>query len=450
MGQPASLYRREWLLAALLALLIGCILIFTIGYTLEYRVDVDIKRWLTGCRIALFAAACSYLWLARAEVRRLFDPFALCLTAVIAIGAVSGLFHDKEWFTYFRHAFQYAFLLAFYLIGRELALRPIPPIAVRMISWAILCGYAIAIVVYVATPGLHSGSYSFQPNLALLPFASGLSSGSWLMSLAASLIVVVGNKRAVYVGLAIMMAVHLSLRLDKRWSQGIFARLVIVGVTAPVIAIAFGAAVSLLTSWMSLYVSVPTVVDRFTLHPTFNHGLDATRAEGNLNLGLKRGEATVDTMVRLTSARSVEVYTVWNMVNRSPGQALFGHGFGSEFTVSYISPNDYEPVRFVRDQADLAPVQVALTSGLPAAVIFTVMLCGMVAVIFARIGSVAGTGLTIALFSIGSLLDTLLGFHATNPVCWIALGIASRLLLPEFSLGSFGHAQEQRRLQENA
>ncbi|MCK1575917.1 O-antigen ligase family protein [Bradyrhizobium sp. 174] len=420
-----SMQPRSWLLRALFALLIAYILIFTIGYTLEYRVEVGATRWLTASRIVLFVVACGYLWIARAESRRLVDPFALCLVAIIATGAVSGLLIEKEWFTYFRHAFQYAFLFAFYLVGRELALRAIPAICIQLISGTIFLGYAIATILYAATPGLQSGGYSFQPNLALLPVASSLSSGNWLGAMANTLIIVAGNKRAVYIGLAIMVATYLALRVSKRWRLRPLGRIVLVGVTAPVIGIAFGFVTSVLTSSMSSYltVPVPTVVDRFTLQPTFNAGAEATPAQ----------EAKVDLIVRLTSARSVEVQTVWEMVKRSPAEALFGHGFGTEFTVKYISPNDYEPVQFDRSQADLEPVQIALTSGLPLALLFTAMHCGIVAMAFVRLTRVEGVNFTIALFSIGSLLDTLLGFHATNPLCWMALGIVSRQMLPEFS-----------------
>ncbi|MGY4364318.1 hypothetical protein ACVW1A_000383 [Bradyrhizobium sp. LB1.3] len=118
----------------------------------------------------------------------------------------------------------------------------------------------------------------------------------------------------------------------------------------------------------------------------------------------------MDPIVRLTSARSVEVQKLWDVVKRSPAEALFGQGFGAKFTVNYISPNDYEVVKFDRAQADLEPVQIALTSGLPLAILFTSILCGIVAMAFVRITMVRGVDFTIALFSIGSLLDTLLGF----------------------------------------
>ncbi|MGY4364320.1 hypothetical protein ACVW1A_000385 [Bradyrhizobium sp. LB1.3] len=67
MVQFTSMHGRMWLLRALFALLIAYTLIFTIGYTLEYRVEVGATRWLTTSRIALFVVACSYLWIARAE-----------------------------------------------------------------------------------------------------------------------------------------------------------------------------------------------------------------------------------------------------------------------------------------------------------------------------------------------------------------------------------------------
>ena len=434
---------REWLLRALLALLVAYVLFFSIGYTLEYRVELKAVQWLTATRIALLLLACGYLWLVRSEIRRLIDPFALCIIAVIVTGAASGLFGEKYWFTYLRHLFQYSFLLAFYLLGREVALRPIPHAAIKALSGTILVGYAIATVLYAATPGLQSGSYSFQPNLALLPIASGLTSGNWMISLLGSVIVVVGNKRAVYIGLSIMVAVYIAVMLERKWDRTVLMRFVVVGLTAPIIGAAFGFAVHALTSSMASFMSaptVPTVVDRFTLQQTFNRGAQIDAAQ----------EAKIDPVVRLTSARSAEVRVVWEMVKRSPAEALFGQGFGSQFTVEYISPNNYEPVRFDRDQADLAPVQIALTSGVPLALIFTAMLCGMVLMAFIRIGSASGVDFALALFSIGLLLDTLLGLHATNPVCWLALGIVSVRLLPDFTLECAVSSLKLRWLQQNA
>ena len=149
-------------------------------------------------------------------------------------------------------------------------------------------------------------------------------------------------------------------------------------------------------------------------------------------------EPRVDPIVRFTSARNIELETVWEVARQSPVEAIFGRGFGTQFTMKYISPTEHRLLQYDRDQADLAPVHIALTSGIPLAAVFTVLYCGMLLMVFVRIGQVEGSDRALAMFSISMALDVMLGFNPTNPLCWLALGAISRRLLPEFSLARAG------------
>ncbi len=425
--------RGSTILAALFASLIAYILIFTVAYTLNFRVPVHVEILLPVIRVALLFLACGYFFMARDKLSQCLDPLAICVAAILVLGAVSGLANDKSWFVYFRQGFQYAFLLAFYLIGREVGGRAIPPAAMTASSIAILFGYAMAAAIYMVTPGLQSGSYSYQPNLALLPTAWGVALSQWPMPLIGAVLIVIGNKRAVYLGLSILLAAGVALWLERRRGRSLLLRFGAITILAPAISLLLAGAISQLTSTMALPQITSAVVDRFSPQPTFNGSNAATVAPEQ--------EAKIDFIVRFTGARSIEVAVLWDMIRNNPSEAFFGHGLGNEFTVRYISPNDYQPVQFERDQADLAPVHIAMTSGVPLAAVFTVLLGGMLLVSFMRIDAGDSTDRALALFVIASGLDIVLGFNPTNPVCWLALGIVSRRMLPEFSFVRMGSHQ---------
>ncbi|MBR0875022.1 hypothetical protein JQ633_32010 [Bradyrhizobium tropiciagri] len=406
---------------ALLFLLIGFALVFSVSYTFEYVTHIKAVWLLTTLRCVLLFTGCCYLFVRRDELAGSLDAFSGCFIAIILVGALSGLHAGIDWFGYLRHGFQYAVLLTFYLVGRTLGTRPIPLAVLKVFSFAILAGYLIAAVMYAMTPGLQSGSYSFQPNLALLPVSFSLTMGKPLITLVGSALVIFGNKRAVYLGLAVVFSVALALWLIRREQP--YRRIAVVCVAVPVISFALGFVV-LKIGTMTKVPVVTSVVDRFSPAPTFNGGSEVSAAK----------EATVDPIVRITSARSTEAESVWEKERHGWASALFGLGLGSRFVVNYISPNDYKPVEIDREQADLAPVHVALTSGLPLGLLFTVVYGGMLLLMFLRLSDADDATRVLAVFCIGLVFDTMLGFNPTNPVTWLALGIVSRRLLPELSL----------------
>jgi hypothetical protein len=136
-------------------------------------------------------------------------------------------------------------------------------------------------------------------------------------------------------------------------------------------------------------------------------------------------EADLDPMLRLTSARNVEVEAVWRLINSAPMGLLIGAGLGSKFEMKYISPNDYQAVSFMRDQADIMPGHIAMTSGLPLSILFTVVLFVVFWRIFVRLDELQEIDRTLAIFSLSLTLDLLLGFNGTNPVTWSAIGYAT-------------------------
>ncbi|MCA6121825.1 hypothetical protein J6500_07915 [Bradyrhizobium sp. WSM 1704] len=431
-------------------MLIGYVLIFCVAYTLDYRLPIDSVRMLTFLRCVLLFAACCYLIALRRKLAACLDPFAACILAIIVVGAVSGLFGGADRFAYLRHAFQYSFLLAFYLVGREIGTRPIREPAVKFLSIAILTGYAIAAVTFALTPGLQSGSYSYQPNLALLAVSYGASAGRWIMVALGSLLIIIGNKRAVYLALALLLAIALALRLERKPSWQL--RTVVVAMAAP----AIGFVLAFIVLQVSMLLGAPTassVVARFNVESTLYGDTEGTEVPGTArapegsqaptSANSMRKESSpqkpkVDPIVRFTSARNIEFEAVWEMARQGPAEAVFGRGLGSQFTMKYISPTEHKLLQYDRDQADVAPVHIALTSGIPLAAVFTALYCGMLLMIFVRIDQVEGADRALAMFSISIALDVMLGFNPTNPLCWLALGAISRRLLPEFSLAPAG------------
>jgi hypothetical protein len=429
---------------AMFSLMLAFILLFTVSYTLDYRYGLATVHLLTGCRVALLVAAAGYLWGVRHDFARLVDPFVLALIAVAAIGTVSGLFRAGDWQTYLRHGFQYTFLLAFYLVGRSLGGGTLSPRIIPAVTVTVLVGYVIATALYFETSGLHSGSYSYQPNLVLLPLASAVSGGNWAIALVSAAIVVVGNKRAVFLGACTIVALLITIAIEHRkgW-KSVKRRVVMVVALTSIITVASATALSGIAR---LGVPLITVGDRFSLAPTytFSHVRDerpiqsadspapARQADRPVPMSkqdVDKLESEVNPMVRFSSARNVEVESVWHLLRDTPAALLVGYGFGAEFVVRYVSPYDYKPVEFTRNQADVLPVHIAMTSGIPLAVLFTAILLGFLWRLFARLREVHGTDLVVVIFVLGLSADTMLGFNATNPLIWSALGFCSMRVL---------------------
>jgi hypothetical protein len=451
---------QKQLLITIFGLLLVFILLVSTTFTLDFYFHSHTVTWLPVCRVLLLAAALSYLSTVRASLVDLLDRPAVVIMIIIAVGAISGLFGSSNWFAYLRHGFQYAFMLAFYLVGRDLAQYGISERQIQIVSVTTLIGYAVATVFYALTPGIHSGSYSYQPNLALLPLAYNHDP---LTSFVTGVLILVGNKRAVFLGACFCIAAVAVLAIERRHGK----------LRLPVQAAAiFGLApvIAVLVTWTLTVVHIPLVgmvADRFSSAPSFNgeSQANATRQQDFRQPGgssqnqdqsqnrnqnqyqsqypnqsrdradvvarneLQRNEARLDPLVRLTGARNVEVMAVWDKMISAPVGILFGAGFGSEFQVSYISPNDYSAVSFWRDQADLMPVHIALTSGFLLAVLFPAALFWDFWRMFLRLGRLERIDGVMVIFCLGLTLDLLLGFTGTNPVVWLAIGYATKRTL---------------------
>jgi len=138
-----------------------------------------------------------------------------------------------------------------------------------------------------------------------------------------------------------------------------------------------------------------------------------------------RIEATVDPAVRLTGARNVEVEAIWRLLNSLPIGTLIGAGFGSKFEMDYVSPNNYERVTYSREQADVMPAHIAMTSGLPLSILFTSVLVIVFWRMFSNLGALQQMDRTVSLFSISLAIDILLGFNGTNALFWSSVGYAT-------------------------
>ena len=149
-----------------------------------------------------------------------------------------------------------------------------------------------------------------------------------------------------------------------------------------------------------------------------------------------RMEAKLDPMLRLTGARNVEVGAVWKLLKSRPTGILLGAGFGSRFEMAYLSPNDYEPVGYTRDQADVMPAQIAFTSGLPLSILFTAILFITFWRMFSRLDTLQGIDRTFSLFSLTLAIDIMLGFSGTDALMWSSIGYATMRSLGPTTIAS--------------
>ena len=406
-------------LFGLFVLSVSFVLLFTSTYTLDLKFGTNTVTLLTACRIAMLVVGIWFLCLERKNLFGGLDLIAAILLAIIFAGALSGLIEGNDPSAYLRHAFQYVFMLTFYLIGRILARYEIPVFAFRIIFGAILFGYGVAIAIYVMTPGMQAGAYSFQPNLALLPLAQN---GSWITSALSALVIIIGNKRAVFVGGCFCVAVLIVFAISKDRGGGMLAKTTAILVLSPVITLLTFLGLSSLNQ-----LGVPVVglvADRFSPAPSFSPAaVHSANPEKSLE-DIKQLEAGVDPVLRLTSARNVEAVAIWNLLQDKRAGLLIGAGFGSNFEVDYTSPNNYQNVKFTRDQADVMPAHIAMTSGVPLAALFTIVLVWAFVKLFLRLDRISSIESTIALFSISLVPDTFLGFNGTNPLVWAATGYA--------------------------
>lgn len=440
---------QKTLLKALYCLLLIFILLATISFTFDLAYRSSTVPFLTACRVALIFAGSGFLWVDRARLVESLDLISASLIAIIVLGTFTGLFAHGDWFGYLRHGFQYCFMLVFYLLGRNLARYPIPAAAMNIVCISILFGYAIATVFYSETRGLQTGSYSYQPNLALLPLALNSSA---IMSVTSFLTMLIGNKRAVLLGTCFCLAalIVLSITRHKGVPRFPYSSAAILGLS-PIILVCITMTLSLITktsAWLDSSSSSPPssnssgspssapskpnappligmIGNRFSAEPSFVDTSGAKRSDAEL----KRLEAGIDPMLRLTGARNVEAESVWHLIKDAPLGILLGAGFGSQFEVNYISPNNYEPVRFMRDQADVMPTHIALTSGLPLAMIFSFGVLASLGRLFLRLEKLSGVDRALAIFSVSLTVDILLGFNGTNPMIWGPIGYITMRVL---------------------
>jgi hypothetical protein len=430
----------------LFILLIAFILTFSISHTLDYKFGIKSVHALSACRAALLATAIVYLGQHIKGLAGAFGWLGMCMVAILAVAAISGLFRPNDWRPYVQHGFQYTFMLAFYLVGRVAGERALPP---RLLSWlsaTIIFAYAIGTTLFLLTPGLQSGSYSFQPNLALLPFSFGLSTGNYLMAGASAFLIVIGNKRAVLVGACFVAAVALSLFFFKGRERGDLARrTAAVLVLSPAFVLLSISGLSVLTnaglsqfsvgsrmtdttvaetSWSAL-TETSVILPEAPITPTKVAPMKlATEELPPSQPDPSEGPADTGAFVRLTSGRNVEANAIWELLKHHPNAIFTGYGLGARFQMVYTSPTTGELVDYTRDQADVLPVHVAMTSGVPLSIAFVLVLLLAYARVFFNVHRVDVETAQVALFVLGAIPDVLLGFNPTNPLIWAALGFA--------------------------
>jgi hypothetical protein len=404
--------------------------VFSISYTADFHFGVNSVVLLTVTRCALLALCAAYLTCIARAVPAAMDTFSIIILMVSVTGAIVGLFSQWDWSTYFRQGFQYGFLFAFYVFGRSLGSAELPRKPLSLFCVTVLIAYSLAIAIYAMTPGLHSGSYSYQPNLALLPLSSAISSGQIASSLLAIAVIAVGNKRAVLLGACLIVAIVCARAIAKRQPQrGAIFRYALIAVLWPAITFSSSFVISTLSS---IGLPLLTVGDRFTTNSTFTSFEPAPSAAAQNERLIARAtkESRVDPVLRFTSGRNIEVAAIWRLLgSTSPLGIVAGAGLGAKYEMVYTSPATYEHVRFWRDQADLLPIHVAMTSGVPLALAMFGVFILMNLRMLSKLQKQEGTALVVLLYVLGSVPDTVLGFNPTNPIPWAALGFVSMRVL---------------------
>jgi hypothetical protein len=408
---------RNKVLAVLGCLGLLFVFLSTTTFTIDLGYRINTVVLLSACRVVLLAGGLFFLWTVRASWIDDLDVLSVTLIAIILTGALSGLFGQWAWIGYLRHGFQYLFMLTFYLIGRHLARSyDVKEWQIRVTCIAILIGYTAGAILYALTPGLHSGLYSLQPNLLLLPLAYNHSP---LMSAVSGLLIIVGNKRAVFIGACFCVAVLVVLTVGKRRRISLPLQVASILALTPAIIVALTLALSAtsvpLFDMVANRLSIPASV----VNTATNESLVAS--DGKVHLpGTTTREANLQKappslLTKLTSTRDIEVAAVWSLLRSDPLSILVGAGLGSTFQMNA----DYQ-----RSQADILPAHLAMTSGIPLSILFTVALMSRYWRMFLRLNLLGPTDKTLVLFVLSLTLDIMFGFNATNPVIWASMGYA--------------------------
>jgi hypothetical protein len=401
------------------------VLLISTTYTIDFSYRLDTVALLAVSKAALLVAGLVFLWSVRASLVSDLDLLSVTLIGIIVTGAFAGLLKQSDAGNYLRHGFQYVFMLTFYLIGRHLARSyEIKRWQINVSCATILLGYTVAAIHYALTPGLHSGSYSFQPNLLLLPLAYNHNP---LISVASGLLIIIGNKRAVLIGACFCIAALIVLCIAKRWKLPLSAQIGSILALCPVIA--FAVSYSLSMTQLPLFDMVasrlstqetnsPLVSLEFNKSIAGSTNAEPTKSGPQVLAPAQRKEPAqheekqVSQLTRLTGARDIEAASVWSVLQADSSSIWIGAGFGGSFQM----------IGYQRFQADVMPVHMAITSGVPLSFLFTVALVAGLWRMFLRLGQLAPMDRTLALFVLSLSLDIAVGFNATNPIIWSSVG----------------------------
>mgnify|MGYP002393355069 CR=1 FL=1 len=312
----------------------------------------------------------------------------------------------------------------FYLLGRCVGTKEFETKVLFAASIVALAAYSIGAILYALVPGLHSGAYSLQPNSANIALSTGIVLNNPYLAGWAMVIIAIGNKRAVLLGACLILTISIVERIlaHKPKTKWIIHLLLMAAIFPVLSTISIGA----MTSLSKMGVPMLSVADRSI------SALETHAANDDVKLSINKED--YDQILHLTSGRHIEVISVWRLLNQSPLGTLVGAGFGSKFKMEYVSPADGSLVAFERDQADFLPAHVAMTSGLPVAILMTLALIYFWLRLLPSSRTAKGSDLIILLFFLGSLTDTGLGFNPTNPTTWAALGYLTRRFPVNFSL----------------
>jgi hypothetical protein len=411
---------RERTLETTVLLMVLFALLFPMVWTLDITLKIATVPVLTGVRVlSLLSCLACLAAFAHRIPGGLRDPVLVVFGLLFVSAAFVGLLNRNNVDAFLRQAFGHVFMAAFYCFGKLVYLQAPREKVLRLLSTVVLAGYSVALLLYLRTPGLHSGAYSYAPGLALLSLAYCMVTDSFVGTILAALLIVFGNKRADLLGASLIIAfyvVDMFVRRQGPEERGAFAVKKLAALAVVFVAVSV-LVIQGLSELSTLGVPHLAVADRFALKP-------ALRGRGGYLLVRPAPQVRGKTnwVSRFTSGRDAEFRAVSESLLEAPLGHVIGKGFGGTFEMNYLSPYTGDVVLFERTSADVLLAHLGLVNGYPAGLVFLTVLLYVHLRIAVRSHRYGRYPYVFALFFSGFLLDVSLGFVQTNPFYWTALG----------------------------
>lgn len=365
-----------------------------------------------------------------------FDYFIVA-TGVYAInGIISGVFRFGFSYEFLRHTFGAATIFTAYLTGIALS-DQIVKSSRALTTWAYIT-LAVTFLVFIACiPTMSSYAYSMSPASLLLTLDAGLRSSPLLVALSAP-IFILGNRRAIFLAVAIIISTMIVARFLKQ--KTLLSRCLATAALSCIIVLASNGAIVMVGTITKNILPNITVFERSermagvfdtvekwvsasnspitTLEPP--SGIAGSSVKCDSKVPNASPETRMSSSDAFLSGRLSQAAAVMTTVNKTWLTTLIGPGFGSTYTWSYFSDNLCAMQVYTFSQADTAIVYFLLTGGVVFAVLLPLLIGLRVFGIFTDVSS----GLTSigALFVIGFAIDMFFSLQPNAPLFWMLLG----------------------------